>query len=320
MKTKSLLLTKLLLLLFFSIPLIFLFRMQANAEEPFHFQEYNGVNYDTEEDKEKLEKILRADGYICVSAWCTDNEEATDYLRDYELFCLSEQIDYPHAKIFVSADSLKSMLDGGFDNLDTVMIDTYSTEEEAQNLEGKIARNFTTNPIESGADGTGTLTIQSIVNEEILEKYAYTKGTFIFTSIDTNKDFEIDLNAANSFSALVTVPDGNYTVKSVFLGTDCAPSVDISTFTVAGMSNVNPILTFDFTVNWVSEGEEKENEELLTLKPSDETISELSVSPDVIEKKNWVPMIVTFVSLGFFLIVIIIVVAVIRKKTRNTSV
>ena len=314
---KAILITSALLLF---MAWVFLMGIRSYAKEPFQYQYYNDKYYETDEEKEELEKILRADGYICVSSWCTDDEEATEYLKTYELFYLADELERPNTKNFVSPVRLKSMLQGGFDNLDTVMIDYYSATEEAKNLEGKIARNYTNDPIPAGSESTGLLTIESIVNQEILTKYAYTKAYLIFTSIDTGKDYQIDLNAANSFNAVVTVADGNYTVKSMFLGDDCVPSYDITTFTIAGDAGVNATLTFDFTANWVGtdeKGNAEETSEITTLQPTD---TENIIGPDVeIKTNNWIPVLVTCLSLGFIAVVIVVVILIFKKKTRNTS-
>ena len=136
----------------------------------------------------------------------------------------------------------------------------------------------------------------------------------------SGKDYQIDLNAANSFNAVVTVADGNYTVKSMFLGDDCVPSYDITTFTIAGDAGVNATLTFDFTANWVGtdeKGNAEETSEITTLQPTD---TENIIGPDVeIKTNNWIPVLVTCLSLGFIAVVIVVVILIFKKKTRNTS-
>lgn len=299
--------------------LFFLFSIRSFAKDGYTVNSYNGVTYETNEEKLELEKILRADGYICVSSWCTDDEEATNRFRENDFFFGKEFIDSETVKVYVSPVSYKSMMQDGADNMDTVLIDWYSFTEESENLEGEIAYNYTDNPknIKSGDEGTGTLIINSTVNEEILKKYAYTKATFIFASYDTNKRFEIDLNAANGFSSMDTIVYGNYYVESIYLGNDCIPTYDVDDFTIyTGTVTIN----VDFTANWESSEEtvtsETESEEITTLDPTSEENTLVTVEE---KEKNWMPLIVTSACIAFLMIAGVIIFVVLKKKMNSDS-
>ena len=324
MKTKTLNSKKIAMIgimaLFFALLLFPTFKVKAEGNG-YQINIYNNKQYKGKEESAELEKILRADGYICISSWCSDDEELTELFKNSEgLFIAYDFIDYNGMKCFVSPETITSVKQGGFDNMDTVLIDVYAISDEAQNLEGKIAINYTTNPVPVGTEKCGTVTIKSTVNDEILKKYAYTKATLIFTSYDTNKSFEIDLNAANGFSDMVTVMDGNYYIKSIFLGEDCVPYYETSDFTVASEYGANPILEFDFTANWDKKnavGNRTENsseEEVQTLQGTEVT----KIEEDV-KEKNWMPTIATVSSFLLLAIIGLVIYLVIKKKSNSGS-
>lgn len=311
--------------LFVTLSLLFMVialpKITAKADSGYTVNEYKGKTYETAEEIKDLEKILRSEGYICVSRWCTDDEEVTDLLAGEDSpFILKQWLDYDHAKIYASELTINSIREGGYDAMDSVLIDSYVEEEEAQHLEGKVDYNYTEKPLSSDLEGTCTLIINSKVNDEILKKYAFTKAIFIFQSYDNDKVFEIDLNAANGFCATTTIARGNYFVKSMTLGEDCTPSYDVEDFSIGEGDSLT--LNFDFTSAWVSEGGDETE-----ITTSEEEVSELTpgdVTPEIVkevapEKKNWMPLIVTVASFGLLAIAVLVIVLVIKKKTNSGS-
>ena len=267
------------IIIFFS-----LFSIRSFAKDGYYLDSYNGKRYETNEEKLELEQILRADGYICVSAWCTDDEEATNLFRDNVFFFGKDFVDDEAYKVYVSPVSYKSMMQDGADNMDTVIIDWrgFVEEDSGQEQEGDIFYNYTDNPknLKAGDEGTGTLKLNSTVTSEILKKYENTEAVFIFKSYDTNKRFEIDLNSANGFSSVNTIAFGNYFVESIYLGDDCIPTYDVKDFTIyVGTVTIN----IDFTANWTGGGDVQtfEGEETL-----EETIQEDNSEPQISEDKT----------------------------------
>lgn len=312
-KTTLLLIVNAFLILIFALGLNVL---TVSAKNLYTINLYDGTKYETEEELKNLETILRADGYICVSSWCSDDSEKTEALRDTYFSCI-DFLDYKDFKVFISPVSLESCLNGGFDNMDTVIINSYAFSEEAQKEEGGIAYNYTQNPnnIVAGMEGTGTLTIDSVINEEIAEKYKYTTAVLIFTSYDHGKSFEIDLSPANGYNGVYTISNGNYYIQSIFLGEDCTPEYEVSDFTIA--DGIGATLTFDFTANWEKKPEAtiKEQNEDTDIEASDV----LDIVEDEPVKKNYIPLIVTVSSFVLLGIIGLIVFIIFKKKLSNGS-
>lgn len=311
--------TKSMILAFLLAPILCMLIPEfAGAKELFTMNLYNGVRYETTDELKELETILRADGYICVSSWCSDDLDTTEMLRTTPFSCI-DYLDYTDFKVFASPISLESLKNGGFDNMDTVIINNYGNTEEAQNLEGSIIYNYTINPknITAGMENTGTLVIESVVNEDILSEYKDSKAVFIFTSYDHGYSYEIDLNAENNFGGVYTIANGNYYVKSVFLGEDCVPAISVHDFTIVSGADVS--LKFDFATNYTGTAKE-------TLTDKEETTENGIMASDVPDfdeavedKPNYIPLIVGCVSVGLLVVIGLVVFLIVRKKLNSGS-
>lgn len=334
--------------LFFMLVLLISMSLNAFAGVT-HSNEWNGTTYDTPEGLQELEGIIREEGFICVSAGRSDNEEYTTFLADFKPFWNYYNIGMAEAGylVFVLPDKVEGAKTNNIDKINdlnengTVILDYYTIDAVTRMEEGTITG-------KTGSDigenvPTGTISIQGLMHDDILNNYPTAVASVILLGNEHMERFQLDLTPENEYTIVTSIPIDRYTIESAFIDEAYPPSYaevlkkgfriteggaisfDIGFGVEASATNVKTAEEMEGVE--ISETPKTDPVDLSSEKPS-ESISvkpqeDITVSEPVIIEQDNSPKTAVYILIGvgasfvLLIVVAIIIIFSIRKKNKN---